>query len=62
LDAAKRQAVQKVREEMEARIQQMMRQLQDVLPQTTLSDSEQRRMLAQATEDGKNILDGIGRH
>jgi hypothetical protein len=62
LDAAKRQAVQKVREEMEEKIQQMLRQLQDVLPQTNLSDSEQRRMLAQAKEDEKNILDGIGRH
>ena len=60
LDAAKRQAVQKVREEMGEKIQQMMRQLQDVLLRTNLSDSEQRRMRAQANEDKKNILDGIG--
>jgi hypothetical protein len=47
---------------MGVRIQQMMRPLQDVLPQTHLSESEQSRMLAQAKEDEKNILDGIRRH
>jgi hypothetical protein len=42
---------------MEAKIQQMLRQLEDVLPQTNFSESEQSRMFARANNAKKNVLD-----
>jgi hypothetical protein len=37
----------------------MLRQLEDVLPQATLSESAQSRMCARANEAKRTVLDGI---
>ena len=62
LAAAKREAVQGVREEMEQKVQRMLAQLENALQQMNLSESDRQHIRTRAKKAGKEVLEGIGKN
>jgi hypothetical protein len=62
LEGAKLKAVQKVREETEQKVQQMLVQLETIIQQMGLSESEQQRIRAMGQDARSHILEGIGKN
>ena len=60
LKAAKHEATQRVRAELEQKIQHMLAQLENKLQQSAISEHEQQRILQQANQAGKAVLERIG--
>jgi len=60
LATARRQGTEKVREEIEQKVQRMLDRLETAIQQMGISESEQQRIRAIANDSRNNILDKIG--